>query len=878
MITKVWLGRLIRSGLTISTLMGIGLSLPRALAGEVVYRAVNANVADVRNPTVSQTGTNNHYLPLVRMNYDVSKGVIAALVSDAAPEITDFRLVKLDTAAMLSALGQGESITLPFVSEAEPGGVQSPPNRRDVSLTSHNILDGNFSAFLTQNGNNVIEIELPQLRTYRGIEVGNDESAVILSILPGEGWASGFVLTADGWSLFEPIEPLLTRAGIDPAPFEGALNHYDHLVYNIADVSVDPPHNVGEEGELLPLQAQAPLPPDDNLRPQTGEKSVDFSQPLIERTRPEPAGNQSPDTSTTTTIVTFSLWADYEFSADEAGVTGGVPLTSGDLFASWFRIMLTMAGVQEGLHLVDPNLNLQVLNIRFEDSPTAQCLSATSRSGMLSQSISCPHGELDSADLVHVFSGKIGGGLAYIRGLLGPPNCTTRFPAFICNQQNNSGEHVNHGVEGHSGSLAGQILLASHEMGHNFGAVHGEGNSKWGFADDVFLAGDFVVGSGTGYDDVLCGHNVGGSVTFWACQNIPRGYYDPMIGDYVTIGTLRHLRPPYLASLLNAGEPGDIYLSGDYNNDNLLDMAIGHPAAGMVQWSVALHRTDNNYKLAAPVQWHVGLGSPGDLFFSGDFDGDGSDDLGFAGVNGLNVSWTVARSTGSGFSLASPGGVWSTNLGDPADTILVGDFTGDGRIDVAIGHDTGLSSVSWRVAVSAGSKFETKPPYPIWNDSAGEPGDLFYTGDFDGDEKSDLGIAHPVSLGQVAWWIGLSKGVAFLGPNLWANDIGAQGDRFLIMDLNFDGKSDVVFGHPASSTPGGPYAWYGHESDGNSFNTWFHVLSKDVCIWSTPPDCGTGIMLYGYGYGYGGRLVNAFSWANTSRITAVRDVLNTYSP
>ena len=144
--------------------------------------------------------------------------------------------------------------------------------------------------------------------------------------------------------------------------------------------------------------------------------------------------------------------------------------------------------------------------------------------------------------------------------------------------------------------------------------------------------------------------------------------------------------------------------------------------------------------------------------------------------------------------------------------------------------------------------------FPIWL-SGGEPDDLFFTGDFDGDLMADLAVGHVITPGQVEWQVALSDQEKFAALAMWNNDIGNEGDRFLIMDINGDGRDDMVFGHPLPTSPNGPYGWFGHESNGAGFETTLHVLSTDVCLNTAPLVCGTDVMLMGYGYGYGGRFV-----------------------
>lgn len=817
------------------------------------------------------------FLPVILNQYDPAKAQATALIRQAAPDLLNFRLDKLDTVAMHAQLNAGLPIRLPYVPDNDPGNEQTSPRYQEVTLKPQDILANNFTAYLANGPDQLAEIELPPVQLFHTtVFTPLLNVSLMVGCQPGwetgcdPEWAMGYVQKDDGWSFIEPIERLLWRAGMDPAPYAEILSQYDHVVYNVKDVVFQAPHEVGEEEvEAFLSESIAGVAAEMNtargdVTIVDGELSHFDSQALAK----VPA---------ISTDVTFSLWLDYEFSAAEAGVSSGAALTAFDIVPAYFRVLNTLAGVRDNLQTAAPHLNIYIRVIRFESSQTTQCLTATTRASLLQQSRTCSHNALHVADLIHVFSGKIGGGLASIRGLLAPPDCSSRYPAYICNR---SGIHKNHGVEGHSGPLSNQILLATHEIGHNFGATHGDGNSRWGFPEDVLLAGNFVTSNGFNYDDILCGHSVGGNIDFFACGNYPRDYFDPILNGRVTVGNLRRIRPPYFKSLNDAGAPDDRYLAGDFNGDSVMDVAIGRPTGSGVEWHVALHQptTVSSYKLSPPTLWHAGLGQPDSQYFVGDFDGDGYDDLGYTGPGTLQtLTWTVARSTGSQFSLAAPGGQWSSQIGILGNSFLVADFTGDGKADVTIGHIQPSEPLTWRTAVSNGKGFESDPRFPLWL-TGGEAGDLFFTGDFNADSRADLAVAHAINPGQIEWQIALSDKEKFADLIVWANDIGNEGDRFLIMDISGDGRDDLVFGHPALGSPNGPYGWFGYESNGMGFETVFHVLSTDACLNTTPLVCGTDIMLMGYGYGFGGRIVPTFSWANTNDILSTLNAFNTYPP
>jgi hypothetical protein len=128
---------------------------------------------------------------------------------------------------------------------------------------------------------------------------------------------------------------------------------------------------------------------------------------------------------------------------------------------------------------------------------------------------------------------------------------------------------------------------------------------------------------------------------------------------------------------------------------------------------------------------------------------------------------------------------WACGLGvgGKDKEFLVGDFTGDGKADVAI-HDR--RSGDWWVGVSKGQSFTPQ----LWVSTFGNRAEEeTFIADFTGDGKADVAI-HDRRSGN--WWVGVSKGQSFM-PQLWASGFGnhAEEETF-IADFTGDGKADVA--------------------------------------------------------------------------------------
>ena len=312
--------------------------------------------------------------------------------------------------------------------------------------------------------------------------------------------------------------------------------------------------------------------------------------------------------------------------------------------------------------------------------------------------------------------------------------------------------------------------------------------------------------------------------------------------------------------------PGDRFgyslVAGDFNADNVADLAIGVPgdntAAGKTG-SVYVLYGSNGVGLVSPGSqlWSQGSGGvqgvaePEDLFgaslAAGDFNGDGIADLAI-GVPGDNTSGGNAGSFivlygSNGVGLVSSGSqLWSQGSGgvpgaaESGDlfgaSLAAADFNGDNVADLAIGvpgdntagGNAGSSIVLYGSIgvglVSSGSQ--------LWSQGSGgvqgvaESGDLFgaslAAGDFNGDNVADLAIGVPgdnTTLGKtgtVNVLYGSSVGLSSSGSQLWSRESNsnlgnpAEGDRFgqslSAGDFDGTGYDDLAIGVPGADVGG----------------------------------------------------------------------------
>ncbi|HMT55949.1 MAG TPA: hypothetical protein PKD20_03660, partial [Candidatus Saccharibacteria bacterium] len=179
----------------------------------------------------------------------------------------------------------------------------------------------------------------------------------------------------------------------------------------------------------------------------------------------------------------------------------------------------------------------------------------------------------------------------------------------------------------------------------------------------------------------------------------------------------------------------------------------------------------------------------------GKFDNDYVSDIATARVSGSDVSWRVARSTGRSFSYL---GTWISDFGNDGDQFFVGDFTGDGKDDIALSRTENTDKALWRVSASSGGRFIYKGQ---WRTELQRSADQVQIGDINGDKTEDIVFEHLVDFNTVEVWRSLSSGSGFSSPIKVSADFGNDGHFFRLG--NFDGvlADDIVrVASPTSST------------------------------------------------------------------------------
>jgi hypothetical protein len=215
----------------------------------------------------------------------------------------------------------------------------------------------------------------------------------------------------------------------------------------------------------------------------------------------------------------------------------------------------------------------------------------------------------------------------------------------------------------------------------------------------------------------------------------------------------------------------DFFVPGNYDADNITDIAVWRPGApGVAGWFIL--------QSATSTVRAENFGQTGDdPRVQGDYNGDGLDDMAVyrAGAASGDPSFWYWRQTAGG-------PVFNSQWGQNGDFPAPGDYDGDGKNDFVIQRNAGGGQARFWTKLATGATSSAV---------FGTPTDVVVPGDYDGDGKTDIATIRG-SGGQILWWYRPSGGGAdiptFFG--LSATDFPSQGD------YDGDGKTDVAIWRP----------------------------------------------------------------------------------
>jgi RHS repeat-associated protein len=172
------------------------------------------------------------------------------------------------------------------------------------------------------------------------------------------------------------------------------------------------------------------------------------------------------------------------------------------------------------------------------------------------------------------------------------------------------------------------------------------------------------------------------------------------------------------------------FQTGDFNGDGKSDFATLDFSSGTLVIQAFLS-TGSGY--GAGGQWGTGVAAvSGDRWFAGDLNADGASDLVRISASGTTLSATAYVSSGNGFAQQSWGsGFWGSNWLSNH-TWALGDVNGDRRLDIiATRSNSGTTTAD--VLESSGTAFVTRS-WGSWASS----GAYGLAGDYTGDGRTDI--------------------------------------------------------------------------------------------------------------------------------------------
>jgi hypothetical protein len=240
--------------------------------------------------------------------------------------------------------------------------------------------------------------------------------------------------------------------------------------------------------------------------------------------------------------------------------------------------------------------------------------------------------------------------------------------------------------------------------------------------------------------------------------------------------TLAYGFVPTLGSPLNGLNSPQNVVTGDFNNDGIMDYAVGNDSAQTISVFIG---TGNGAFLPA-VTYPVALFSI-DLKV-GDFNGDGKLDLVSTGETDGPSQVSVLLGNGDGTFQPQV----AYTAGDGAIGVAVGDFNGDGFLDIATAN-IGSNNVSILLGKGDGT-FQNHREYPT-----GQNPLFLSVGDFNGDGILDLAVLNAEDQ-TVGVLLGVGDGTF---PTQVTYPVGGGSDPFdsdyvLAADFNKDGKLDLI--------------------------------------------------------------------------------------
>ncbi len=222
---------------------------------------------------------------------------------------------------------------------------------------------------------------------------------------------------------------------------------------------------------------------------------------------------------------------------------------------------------------------------------------------------------------------------------------------------------------------------------------------------------------------------------------------------------------------------GETPLTGDFNGDGRDDI-VTFTHGSLADVHVAL---STGTAFGGSAKWHDYFSLSGEVPSVGDVNGDGRDDI-ITFTRDRLADVHVALSTGSGFGASQK---WQDFFGIAGESPGVADVNGDGRDDAVVFTQGGLGDVY--VALSTGNGFAASAK---WHDMMAPGLESPRLGDFTGDGRADIAAFTGETTGDV--YVAASTGTSFGPAGRWHDFFAPVGEFPYVGDYNADGRGDIV--------------------------------------------------------------------------------------
>ena len=245
--------------------------------------------------------------------------------------------------------------------------------------------------------------------------------------------------------------------------------------------------------------------------------------------------------------------------------------------------------------------------------------------------------------------------------------------------------------------------------------------------------------------------------------------------------------------------------AGDVNGDKKADIVatLNNATGGTcISNMVAVVPGKGNGKFGAPVYYATGATAQEGKVYLADLNGDGKPDIVTENADGT-ISVLLNKGKGSyaaGKLITSIAALYPHDL-----DLVIGDFNGDGKLDIAAttyGNQNVVYVLPGNGDGTFGVPLQTPTSYAPYTLAAG---------DFDGDGKTDLLVTNADGCGNLIPWgyaelKGLGNGIFSAGAAVCVSTSGYPRDP-VVGDFNGDGKLDALipyYSNDDETTPDGP--------------------------------------------------------------------------